>query len=264
MFLKGTSDVLRINSASAADIEVTIHWGDSTDGSPPVLASFGRSVIASITGTGNTTLLTGVSAHTLKVKSITVHNNHATVSSVVYCDLTDGTSTNKIAGSQCTLAAGEALELTEGGPWIHYDVNGGIYPAFGVAATQAEMEAASATDRFVSPAGVKWSPAAAKFWVKTKPGNVNSASYNVSGVDDTTAGITTVTFATAFSSVEWSCQCSVESASDTMTVTSLKLARIGLADQAAGTVKIECHDVTAITAVIEDPTAWHVCGFGDL
>ena len=66
MYLKGTSDVLRINVATSSDIEVAISWADALDGAPPEVSSFGREVFASITGTGNTTLLTGVASHTLK------------------------------------------------------------------------------------------------------------------------------------------------------------------------------------------------------
>jgi len=127
MYLKGTSDILRINVATPSDIEVAIAWADSLDGSPPAVSSFGREIFASITGAGNTTLLTGVSGHTLKPKDISVVNNHASQATVVYFDLTDGTDTVVIAGSRCTLLAGESLKMDENGVWIHYDKNNGIY-----------------------------------------------------------------------------------------------------------------------------------------
>jgi hypothetical protein len=174
---------------------------------------------------------------------------------------TDGTTQEDLF--EVTLLAGEALIFTEGGLWLHYDVNGGLYPQVGAIATQAEMEAGTSVQTTVSPGRQHFHPSACKFWVKTTPGNVNAASYNVTSVADTAAGITVVTIATDFSSASWCCQCSCESTSDTMTVTNLKFVRIGLGDQAAGTVSIEVHDATAITAVLEDPTSWQVLGFGD-
>jgi hypothetical protein len=149
------------------------------------------------------------------------------------------------------------------GVWSHFDANMGPYVGTGPFATQAEMEAGSSLTVVVSPGRQHNHPSAAKFWLKQTPGAVNAASYNITSVADTAAGIAVVTIATDFSSAAWCCLCSVESTSDTMTVTNLKFARIGLSDQAAGSVSIECHDLTAITAVMEDPTAWHVMGYGD-
>jgi hypothetical protein len=125
------------------------------------------------------------------------------------------------------------------------------------------MEAGTSLTTMVTPGRQHNHPSACKFWVDTAPGSVNNASYNVASVLDTVAGITVITIATDFSSVNWCVQCAIESTSDTMTVTNLKFVRVGLADQAAGTVSIESHDLTAITSVLEDPTSWYVAGYGD-
>lgn len=71
------------------------------------------------------------------------------------------------------------------------------------AAIQSEMEAASATNVFVSPGMQKYHPGSAKAWVRyyTSGGAVtNVASYNVSGLTYNGPGDVTVNFLTAFSS----------------------------------------------------------------
>ena len=160
MYLKGTSDVLRINVATSSDIEVAISWADALDGAPPEVSSFGREVFASITGTGNTTLLTGVASHTLKPKDISVVNNHASQATVVYLDVTDGTDTVVLAGSRCTLLAGESLKMDENGAWIHYDRNSGIYasPISPVAfnSSTAAQGAGFSTDTYLTGSFIKF------------------------------------------------------------------------------------------------------------
>jgi len=263
MFLNATTDLLRINVATASDIEVHVAYGSADDGAPPTVSDFDSVVFASITGTGNTTILTGVANDILKVIGVSAFNNHASQSTVVYFDYFDTTNAVKLAGSQCTLLAGESLLMLANGRWVHYDSNGAEYPSVGNVASQAEQEAGTATDKYTSPGRQQFHPSAVKFWVDTTPGNANNASYNVTSVSDTAAGITVITIATDFSSANWCPQATCESTSDTMTVTNLKFVRIGLGDVAAGTVSVEVHDGTATTAVLEDPTSWFVCGFGD-
>jgi hypothetical protein len=264
MYLKGTSDVLRVNVATGSDIEATIWWADSLDGSPPTVSSFGREPFASITGTGNTTLLTGVASHTLKVKRISLFNNHASTSTVVYCDITDGTDTNVIAGSKCTLLAGESLLMNETGTWLHYDSNGAVYPSVGNAASQAEMEAGTATDKFVTPQGVNWHPGVAKCWGKAVgAGTSLTVNWNISGISDTGTGRLGVTIGTDFSSANYSVVPSLERTVTALTATGVEDHAIRNASPAAGSFEIESYDQTAILFAAQDPQSYFWVCHGD-
>ncbi len=256
--LTTTSSLVRFQSDASADLEVS--WSAIDSAAGPTFTAVGD-VLVSVTDTTQTTCVTSPASSTVRnVKNISCKNNHASQTAVVTWDQTDGTHTAEIY--QVTLLAGESCEYSNG-QWAHLDTNGNPYVRGTQFATQALQEAGTDATVAVTPAVQHFHPSACKFWVKTVPGNTNSASYNVTSVADTAAGITVITIATDFSSANWCCQATCESSSDTMSVTNLKFVRIGLSDQAAGTISIEVHDGTATTAVLEDPTSWHVMGFGD-
>ncbi len=70
-------------------------------------------------------------------------------------------------------------------------------------ATQTELEAASSTTKFTSPAKQMYHPSAAKFWVKCNFSGSSLIGYNVSSVSDTGTGIVTIQFSTNFSSSDY-------------------------------------------------------------
>lgn len=258
MILDGATDLLQVVTDATADIEISRSWVENNAGT----LTPGGGPMASITTATTTTVVAAAGASKQRsVREVNARNNHATTPCTVTFQRTDGTNTVTVFST--VLAAGEMLVYGQNGIWVYYDAAMKPYVGLGPIASQADMEAGSSLIVMVTPGRQQFHPSAAKFWVKHKPGAVNSASYNISGVADTSAGIAVETIATDFSSVEWCCECSVESTSDTMTVTNVKICRIGLGDQAAGSVSIEVHDSTATTNVIEDPTAWHVVGFGD-
>lgn len=260
---QGTGHVIQLVTDAAGDIEASVSYVDKTAGTGGFQYDYAGAgdPLASITSATTTTILAGAASTQRAIEYLSFYNNHA--SQAVTCTVQETDATHTVDHCEVVLAAGERLSMDAAGVWSHYDPNGGIYVGTGPMATQAEMEAGTSTTTVVSPGRLHFHPGVAKFWVKTTPGSVNAASYNVSGVADTAAGITVITIATDFGSASWCCQATCESTSDTMTVTNLKFVRIGLGDQAAGTVSIEVHDATAITAVLEDPSSWHVMGYGD-
>jgi len=264
MYLNATTDLLRLNIATASDIEVHISWGAADDGLPPVVSDFDSTVFASITGTGNTTLLTGVANDILKPKRISIFNNHASQATVVYCDYFDTTNAVVLAGSKCNLLAGESLLMTETGMWLHYDANGALYPSVGNAASQAEMEAATATDRYVTPQGVNWHPGASKCWGKAVgAGTSLTVNWNVSGISDTGTGRLGVTIGTDFSSAHYSIVASLERTVTSLTATGVEDHAIRNASPAAVSFEIESYDQTTILFVAQDPANYFWDCHGD-
>lgn len=259
LLMTSASDLVRVvTDTGTVDIQAFASWVDNVSGT----ITPGRTNTASITTATTTTIVAAPGSGQRSVRHINIHNNHASTACGVTVFHTDGTNQVDLT-PVIALAAGETLVYGENGIWVLYDPTMKPYMGLGPVATQAEMEAGTSLTTMVTPGRLHYHPAACKFWVDTSPGNVNNASYNVTSVLDTAAGITVITIATDFSSVNWCCQAAIESTSDTLTVTNLKFVRVGLADQAAGTVTIEVHDATAITAVMEDPTSWYVCGYGD-
>lgn len=255
-----TSNKIQVVTDAAADIEAVVSYMDGSTSTWAVNGG-GSDPLPSITTATTTDLIAGAASTLRSVRHISLRNNHASTSVNVTVQATDGTDTVTMA--KANLLAGESLIRTSTGVWIHYDSNGGQYPSVGNAATQAEMEAGTATDRFVTPQGVNWHPGVSKFWVKAGvTGNV-LASWNVTSLTDNGTGDITVTIGTDFSSADWCAQVSVEMTATTYGVANTREPHIRSAGQAAGTVRCDCVDNTATTSLIKDPTAWHISGLGD-
>jgi len=253
-----TSHKLQIITGAAADIEVAGSYISVSTATPPVVQGGGLLpvILASIVSATTTDILVGAASTIERLIELSVRNNHASTSCDVTMQRTDGTNTDTII--KCTLLAGESLNYTDNGTWLHYDANGAIYPSVGNAATQAEMEAGTATNKYVTPQGVNWHPGVAKFWV-IFTGNTTTitASWNMTSITDG-ATQATVTIATDFSSAAWCLQATAVAAAATAAGTRLASA-ITLA---AGSVIVFCVDGAATTA-LQDPTSWCVAGWGD-
>jgi hypothetical protein len=231
---------------------------DASDAAPPVIQALPNlGPLASITTATTTTVVAAPgSALVRNVKQISFYNNHASTSTTLKIQVNDGT--NVVVLANVTLLAGEWLLYTEGGLWLHYDSNGGVYPSTGNKASQAEMEAGTANDKFVTPLSLNWHPGAAKFWVVfTGNSTTITASWNMTSITDGTT-TATVTIATDFSGSAWCVQ-----ATALGTAATVAAARLAWAyTMAAGSILVACCDGAA-TTTIQDPTTWCVAGFGD-
>ena len=263
LILRANLDDLEVITSAIADIEVNISAIIANSSTPPAVDSImNLGTLASITS-ATTTQVVDTSAITdtynVNIKDMSLYNDHGSTSCVCTVQTNDGTRTTVVA--KATLLAGEMLKLTQTGVWLHYDVNGGIYPSVGNAASQAEMEAGAATDRYVTPQGVKWHPAAAKCWGEfTANSTTVLLSYNIDSVADTATGAMTVTITTDFSSANWSCL--VTRSEDDLTL----VYSATYDAKAAGTVILR----SAVEAGSgSDPTSasgnasWSFAGFGD-
>src|SRR3990167_139777 len=265
LILRANLDDLEVVTGAAADIEVHLSAMRADASTPPVVQPApDLGPLASITSATTTQVLdtSGMTVgHIVNVKHVNIYNNHASTSCVVTVQVNDGTLLAVL--TKVTLLAGESLILTQGGVWLHYDSNGAVYPSVGNRASQAEMEGGTATDKFVTPQGVNWHPAAAKFWVKAGvTGNI-LASWNVTSLGDTGTGVLAITIATDFSSVNYCANVSVEATATTWTVANARECHLRSATLAVGTLSVDCIDNTATTNLVKDPTSWHVSAFGD-
>lgn len=265
LILRANTDDLRVITSAAADIECHVSAMQADNAAPPALQAIPNlGPLASITTATTTTILDTASLtnnHSINVKHINIYNNHASTACIVTIDVDDGTVNTVLA--EVNLLAGESLVFTQGGVWIHYDANGGVYPSVGNAASQAEMEAGTATDRYVTPQGVNWHPGAVKFWLKAGvTGNI-LGSWNVTSLTDTGTGVLTITIATDFSSTNYCCQVSVEATATTWAVANARECHIRSATPAVGSIAVDCIDNTATTNLVKDPTSWHVSALGD-
>lgn len=259
--LSTTTTKLQLITGSAGDIEVTPSWVDlSTSTFLPT--GVGGGTLASITTAATTDIVAAPAASTVRnVKHLSIFNRSGSVSNLCTVDQTDGTNT--CAQAQVTLLAGERLVFDECGQWTHYDSNGGVYPAIGNSAIQADMEAGTATDKYVTPQSFNWHPGACKAWVKAGvTGNI-LASWNITSLTDTGTGVLGITIATDFSSVNYTVNVSVEATATTWAEANGRECHIRSATLAVGTVSVDCVDHTAATLLVKDPTTWHVVMFGD-
>jgi hypothetical protein len=267
LFLRANNDDLRVITGEAGDIEPHISAMVADTAGPPVLKAipdFGPG--ASITTATTTTIIdsstiSGISSgDTVNVKEVSLKNNHASQNVNVTVDVTDGTNTTELA--QANLLPGETL-LYDGDRWIHYDTNMAEYPAIGNAATQAEMEAGTATDRYVTPQGFNWHPGATKAWGKANgAGTSLIVNWNVSGISDTGTGRLGVTIGTDFSTANYSISTDIERSATALTATGVEQSAIRNASPAVGSLEIESFDHTAILFAAQDPANyyWQCCG----
>lgn len=122
-------------------------------------------------------------------------------------------------------------------------------------ASQAQMEAGSSTNVYVSPGVAQYHPSAAKFWVlfDSDAATISvTASYNVTGLVDNGVGDYTITINNDFSGTGFTVSVTPENTSGTY---------YGYANSrpSAGTVRVR----TAAGGTLGDPEFVHVIGFGD-
>ena len=267
LILRANTDDLSIVTGSAADIEVHLSAMQADASTPPVVQPLPNlGPLASITTATTTMVLdtSGItSAHVVNVKHMNIYNNHASQASTVRAEVADGTNTTVLAN--VNLLAGESLVLTQGGVWLHYDSNGGLYPSVGNAASQAEMEAGTAPDKYVTPQAMNWHPGVCKAWGKhALSGGVPqmTATWNVTSVTDSGVSRVTPVIATDFSSANYSIQATAEAATTTYSATTTCL--ICVIRNATPSVTQFTLDLLEIDiGQVTDPAAWYWSAFGD-
>ena len=126
LILASTSDIVRVVTAQAAQIEVHasyVDWNGSA-------VTPGRTNTPHITTATTTTVVAAPGASVQRnVKHLNITNDHASASCVVTVEHFDGTTAIELMGF--TLLPGENMIFSEEGRWTHRDVNGAEYPPAG-------------------------------------------------------------------------------------------------------------------------------------
>lgn len=126
LILASTSDIVRVVTAQAAQIEVHasyVDWNGSA-------VTPGRTNTPHITTATTTTVVAAPGASVQRnVKHLNITNDHASASCVVTVEHFDGTTAIELMSF--TLLPGENMIFGEEGRWAHRDVNGAEYPPAG-------------------------------------------------------------------------------------------------------------------------------------
>lgn len=126
MNLTSTSDILRVITSAAAQIECHASWVDVASGA----GLLGRQNTPAITTATTTTVVPSPAASTGRnVKHLNITNDHASASCIVTVEHFDGTTATEIIAF--TLLPGENMIFAENGNWSHRDAQGAEYPPAG-------------------------------------------------------------------------------------------------------------------------------------
>jgi len=127
--LTSTSDIIRVGTSQAAQIEVHasyVDWNGSA-------ITPGRTNTPHITTATTTTVVAAPGASVQRnVKHLNITNDHASASCAVTVEHFDGTTAIELMAF--TLLPGENMIFGEEGRWAHRDANGAEYPAAGLGA----------------------------------------------------------------------------------------------------------------------------------
>lgn len=121
LLLTSASDIIRVVTGSAADVDVHASWVDNVSGT----ITPGRTNTPAITTAATTTVVAAPGSGQRNVKHLNITNAHASASTTVTVQHFDGTNSEDLMG--VTLLPGENLFLTETGEWRHCDSQGGLY-----------------------------------------------------------------------------------------------------------------------------------------
>ncbi len=126
--LASTSDIIRVVTSAAAQIEVHASWGDLSGST----VTLGRSNAAITTATTTTVVASPGSGVVRNVRHLNVTNAHASASAKVTVEHFDGTTAVDLMAF--ILLPGENMIFGEEGRWAHRDAQGAEYPPAGLGA----------------------------------------------------------------------------------------------------------------------------------
>lgn len=124
--LSSTSDILRVVTSTAAQVEVHASWVDLSG----TTVAPGRANTPHIVTAATTTVVAAPAANTTRnVKHLNITNDHASLACIVTVEHFDGTTAIELMSF--TLLSGENMIFNEEGRWVHRDAQGAEYPPAG-------------------------------------------------------------------------------------------------------------------------------------
>jgi hypothetical protein len=271
LLLRATTDLLQVDTGSAASIEVVRAALIADNAAPPAIKAIpDLGPMDAITQATTTTVVdtsAGTSGDHWNVKDLSFYNGHASQSTTLKVKIADNSlsPTRFVTLWNGTLLAGETLKLDETGMWTLYDSNGNVKAAAFPAATQADMEAGTSNSVSVTPQNINWHPGVAKAWAKhAVSGGVPqmSASWNVTSVTDSAVCRAAPVIATDFSSANYVVLYGFECNTTTYSATTTALIQtVRNATQAAGGFTMDLLEIDI--GQTTDPASWHWVAFGD-
>lgn len=124
--LASTSDIIRVTTSHAAQIECHASWVDLNG----TTVTPGRTNTPHITTATTATIVDAPAASTVRnVKHLNITNDHASQSCIVTVEHFDGTTAIELMSF--TLLPGENMIFNEEGRWVHRDAQGAEYPPAG-------------------------------------------------------------------------------------------------------------------------------------
>lgn len=122
LLLTATSDIVRVITGAAADIDVYVSYLDLAGST----VTPGRQATPAITTATTTTICAAPAASTARnIKHINIRNNSSSVSCAVDVEFFDGTNPTELRA--VTLLPGENLAMDEQCEWHHRDAQNGEY-----------------------------------------------------------------------------------------------------------------------------------------
>lgn len=126
LILSSISDIVRVITSAAAQIEVHASWVDLSG----TVITPGRTNTPHILTAATTTVVASPAAATVRnVKHLNITNDHATQSCIVTVEHFDGVTAIELIAF--TLLPGENMLFNEEGRWNHRDAQGAEYPPAG-------------------------------------------------------------------------------------------------------------------------------------
>jgi hypothetical protein len=131
----------------------------------------------------------------------------------------------------------------------------------GTAASQAEMETATATNVYVSPGRQQYHPSSPKYWVSATTITTTAiiGSYNVTSLTDNGTGDTTVTIATDFSDITYASVCCASGDGSSSLLCMANTTGITYSAPTVGAARFTINNVS----IGASDSHFYVVGFGD-
>lgn len=122
LLLTSASDIIRIVTGSAADVDVHASWVDNLAG---VITPGRTNTTAIVTATTTTVVAAPAGSTQRNVKNLNIFNAHATATTTVIVQHFDGTTSEDLIS--VTLMPAEQLQFDETGAWTHRSSTGAPY-----------------------------------------------------------------------------------------------------------------------------------------